>query len=187
MTKNTLYKAVLIFNLMFILPGIGVVVLLLVNPAATTLVQLGCIAALLALLAALFYTIKGFSKKQAWAHKLFLVFFLLAVLLTQVGARAWSDTFTVIMTTITAVLLLLLLFGKNLGFHRSLIFCVILGIIGVLLILRLILTNPDIGRYGDSQSNLLLIWAIADTALSVLLGTLTFSKYIDKVDRGRAT
>ena len=187
MTKNTLYNAVLIFNLMFILPGIGVVILLLVNPAATTLVQLGCIAALLALLAALFYTIKGFSKKQAWAHKLFLVFFLLAVLLTQVGARAWSDTFTVIMTTITAVFLLLLLFGKNLGFRRSLIFCVILGIIGVLLILRLILTNPDIGRYGDSHINLLLTWAIADTALSVLLGTLTFSKYIDKVDRGRDT
>ena len=71
MTKNTLYNAVLIFNLMFILPGIGVVIMLLVNPASTTLVQLGCIAALLALLAAFFYTIKGFSKKQAWAHKLF--------------------------------------------------------------------------------------------------------------------
>ena len=187
MTKNTLYKAVLIFNLMFILPGIGLAIMLLVNPAATVPVQLGGIAALLALLAAFFYTVKGFSKKQAWAHKLFLVFFLLAVGISQIGLWAGSGTFARLMAAITVALLLVLLFGKNLGFRYSLLFCVILTVIGVVLLLRIILTDPDIGRNGDPYSNLLPIWATADTALSVLLGTLTFSKYIDKIARGRDT
>ena len=187
MTKKTLYNAVLIFNLMFILPGIGVCIMLLVNPAATLAVQSGGVAALLSLLAAFFYTIKGFSKKQAWAHKLFLGFFALAVILTQIGRQTRPDIFGIVLSAITVVLLLLLLCGKNIGFRRSLLLCVILVVIGVLLILHLILTDPGIGRYGDPHSNLLLTWATADTALSVLSGTLTFSKYIDKVDRGRET
>ena len=185
MSKKTVFTAILIFNLMFIVPGIAVTILMMVSSVTSTVLQVAGVITLIALLFALLYTLKGFSKKQAWAHKLFLLFSILAVLSLCWGTAPYHSVFYRVIAAIAALLLLALLLGKNLGFRKSIGLCAVLIAVYVVLLLRVILTDPNIGAAGDPASNLLMNSIVAALNLSVLTGTITFSKYVDKIERGR--
>ena len=187
-TKNpVIYRAILVFNLIFILACAAVSVVILASPAVTTPLRVGALLTLAALVLATLYTVMGFSKKQAWAHKLFLVFFILTMAYTlyHLVTSAPVNAFECIMAAVAAILGLALLVGKDLGARNSMTLSIIISAACLLITFRAILGDSAIGPDGDPYRNLLLIRSTANWALSILLINLTFSKYVDKILRGR--
>lgn len=190
MQKNenrAIHRAILVFNLIFILACAAVSAVMLASPAATAPLRVGAVLALAALCFATLYTAMGFSKKQAWAHKLFLVFFILTMAYTlyHLVTSAPVNAFECIMAAVAAILGLALLVGKDLGARNSMTLCIIASAACLLITFRAILGDDAIGTDGDPYRNLLLIRSTANWALSILLINLTFSKYVDKIMRGR--
>ncbi len=176
-TKKPLYKAVVVFNLLCI-------VFCLVAAALSMFVEnpgkaftLDAVFIILAMLAAAYYMLGGYSKNAAKYYKVFAAFAALSGLVTLISSCVSGiGALFVIIDAIVFAIILYMTFSLNQGKKRSYVFCgiaVALRVIG--LVAFLIVGNATgvvVTRY------------VSYIILACLLGIMTFAKYVDKDARG---
>ncbi len=130
---------------------------------------------LLAIVSAILYLAKGYSKSGAVYYKLFLIFFLLLSALTLIKPILHGQTVILIPHAASLLILLVLTFWKDLGEKNSWILFWILAALQLAIAVPAFFSG-NISRILDMISHLLLVGTY---------GFMLMGKYEDKKERGR--
>ena len=174
-TDKPIYKVILVLNLLLIVVGVAVSIkdINITNTIGTIYTVLD----VLALLFALFYIIYGYRKNAAGYYKAFGYLYLLSRVseVAKIYDKNRPALFYILFG-IVFVLLLVLVFGKDLGKKKSFILC---GVIVLVELIDFFCTFNATGRF-----NLGAEVKLVDLDLACLYGILTYAKYLDKTERG---
>jgi len=174
-TKHRLRRGVILFLLLCIGAGIVFSVLTAVNPAADIYLQLCSLCALPAMLFAGYYMLMGYGKNAAKYFKIFAALAVFAQAAVLLAAMPGGNSAQIVIASLSLLLQLLLLLGKNLGKTVSLTVCSAVIVLAVLALLFGIDTTEPLLRIGRG---------VAVILLACLLWVITYAKYLDKTARG---
>ena len=180
-TKNSLYKALLIVNLICLLVGVLAMISIIVGPTANIYMRISGIFVLLALVFAAYYILMGYQKADAKFYKLFQTFFGFAqlVAILDIGITV-GEYLPVLISCLLFGLFIYMVLIKNLGKQRSQILCLVIFVLSVLDLLAGVSKVPCTDMYGT----LVLIRNIAKILLTIMFCIMTYAKYLDKAARG---
>ena len=176
-TKKPLYKVVVVFNLLCIVFCLVAAALSMFVENAGKAFTLDAVFIILAMMAAAYYMLGGYSKNAAKYYKVFAAFAALSGLVTLITTCLnGNGALFVICDAIVFAIILYMTFSLNQGKKRSLSFCgiaVVLRVVG--LIAFLVVGNA---------SGVVVMRYVSYIILACLLGIMTFAKYVDKDARG---
>ena len=184
--KNPLYWAILAFNLVLLAVGAALCVFTVIRAEAGDYLRCSGVLALLAMLSALYYVLRGYSKRQAWAYKCFIGCSAAAALAGQIFLSVTTDSdyvITVVLLSVIFALLIAMAVSKDVGKRNSLILAGLEILLTAVLLGIVVLVEPDV-LYGEPmlRTHLILQTAVR-LVLAVLLFLITWAKYIDKEAR----
>lgn len=180
--KKPLNNALLIVTLIFLAAG---AVINIQGIGSGFLISVGSIFTILALLAAFYYILRGFTKNQAWAYKTFVYCFLAVVLFELAILSEYEiSAFTVIICAVSLVLITAAAFVKDLGETKSVVICSAIALIFIIELVQMLISLPAFLRSGSTVGTSLAIRAFSNLILSATFGLATIGKYFDKESRG---
>lgn len=185
--KNPIYKIVLVFNLVCLAGGAVISVQGLCRAGDAWALLVGEGLSLLSLVFAGYYMVAGYSKNAAKGYKAFAALFALsqaASLLAAVqGEYGWLS---ITCAAVSLALILVLLFGRNMGRTVSLTLCCVLMALRLAAVVSFSYPDiPGVTLPGDAAMITLLTGRCAVTLLLACeLCIMTYAKYLDKIARG---
>ena len=176
-TDKTIYKVILILNLLFIVAGIVLCVIGIASPDASATRIIMRIAAIVCLIFAAFYILNGYTKNAAKYYKVYGALLAIKHLTGILSGSIESGTpFGIMILSLSLVIVLVLLLSENLGKTKSFILCGLNVILGVGLLLYSVIKG--------NIPTILIMSNIVNIDLACLFGIMTFAKYLDKAERG---
>lgn len=184
-TKKTLYRIILVFNLICIAAALCACVLTLVSAAANIWSRISSICALVALVFAAFYILKGYGKDAARYFKLFALLFALSEFasLLVIGTTIKEGTPVLISGVLFAIVLFMAI-GLDVGKGRSLVLCAVVVAMAVAQLVLSIQHEPGVLLGGTTYGTLAMLRNAVKVLLSCLFGIMVYAKYVDKKMRG---
>lgn len=176
--KNGLYKFILILNLLLIVAGIAGSVFTMINKDAGAWLQFTGLAAILGFVSAVYYVFMGYSKDAAKYYKEFVALFVIFELVRTVAIGAQYQAG--LLAAFAAVAYgcgVALLFGKDLGKNCSFWLAGVAIICSIGSIVAAASMNAEMKFFELMMSG-------CQFALTFMLGTMTYAKYLDKEARG---
>ncbi len=184
--ENPLYQSVLLLDLLLALSGIITSVEMLINAQSPLLMRISTALVIIALSVSFYYVVRGFSKKQAWAYKTFATAFIIETAIQVLFVANTNDgnaTFMipVIAYTLALCMLVFVVIGKDLGKKGSVGLCIGTGIMSLVAIVYVIITNN-----GSEEliNKFYILQSLSQFDMALMLGVLTYAKYLDKEERG---
>lgn len=170
-----IYKVILLINMIFIVVGIA---FSFMNYSTSTSIQkIYKITNITGLVFALFYILLGYTKNSSGFYKSFSVLYLISQAIGLCSIFINSIPRAYIFTIIGILAELVIIFKKDFGKKKSLIFCGIIVIAVIGSIINVILL-------GHNTFDAIVRGRLVDLILSLLFTILTYAKYMDKADRG---
>ena len=174
-SKNPYYKALLIFNLVLLIPCAVINILCIVKDGA--LYRMDSIFAIIALIVAFYYVLKGYTKNQAWAYTCFAFCFIVVNIVDiAVIASGEPEALSVMLYSASIALITAAAFVNDLGKTKSAVICGMMAVLYIVALVQALTATPT--ATAD------LIRAVSNLLLSAVLGLITTGKYIDKDRRG---
>lgn len=185
-TDNPIYQSVLLIDLLLALSGIITSIQVLISAVTPLSMRIGTALAVVGLVVSFYYVIRGFSKKQAWAYKTFAVAFILETamqvyLVANGGTGSLVFMIPVIAYTLALCMLVFVIIGKDLGKKGSVGLSIGVCLMSLISIVYVIITNNGT---DDLLSKFYVILSLTQFDMSLMLGVLTYAKYVDKEARG---
>ena len=148
----------------------------------TSLIQ--GVVEVIALGAAILYSVSGFKKSAAGSYKVFASLLVLTLVLRVVGFffEDKISLIAIIAYAASAMGTAVLAFGKDLGKRNALTIFAIIAALMVIMMATVIMRAAS-GAYGDLALNRL-SGALANLLLVGTFGNMIYGKYIDKASRG---
>lgn len=184
-SEKSLFKTVVIVNLVFIFFCLfSNAAFLADDTGAERSFNFACIFNIVALLSAMHYIVRGYTKDSAKYYKVFAGLFALSSLvsLLYMYVDAEDTLFQVASTAVIFGLIIILAVAPNLGKKRSLILC------GIAIVIRLADLIVAFFTVKESAWPLWMIYMsyFSQLVLAVLLGIMNYAKYLDKAARHSA-
>lgn len=179
--KKGLDLIILIVNLLGVVLAVAAAIFTIARKAENSFLLITALLTILALLAALFYFLKGAGKNAAGFFKLFMSFYALAEFCSIISASGLTVNQPAAIAVSAAIfaLLILLAAGTDLGKTKSVLICV-----GILVLSVISLAGAIILFGGTPLGLVLTLRAAANLVLAVLTGIMVIAKYVDKTRRG---
>lgn len=176
---------IVLISVLFIAAGVLANGYVITSGEANFVAVLESILIIVALVSALFYIFLGYKKDAAHYFKLFLYLFALAQLVSIVNATFNPEhtTLSVALAALTYAPVLILASAKDLGRRVSLILCGIVIAVYLFIFVGAAFTYPGSLRGDTSFGTFVLIRDGALLLLSLIMGVITFAKYVDKAER----
>lgn len=178
--KGKLNLPILLFNGLFTAICICLLVVTILQSKTTFLQNIEILADIVACLVALIYLIEGYSKAEATHYRLCMIVAAInALVVTFLSVQEKVADISTVMCAAAFVLTAILAFTKNLGKRSSYICC------GFLVFVRLsgLLTNI-FTESSNPQYSIIIIMLVSQLSLALLIGVITYAKYVDKYSRG---
>ena len=180
-TDNWLFKLILIFNILCILVCDIASVKDIIDPASTPFMQVGGACSIVALLAALYYILMGYSKNASAYYKLYGALYALSALVSifNVSHNNQATVYTTVLSALVFAFVLVMTLSRDLGKRNSFIIC---GLTFACAAIQVVLGFVDIPATNEEKP-LIIIRLVAGVVMASMLGVMTFAKYVDKAQR----
>ena len=184
--KKPIYSVLLTICLIVsgLLAAINIVSI--VSPETSIWIRISSVLVVLALVAAIIYIAKGYSKDMAWAYFAFLICYIGGLLFSLINSAVLShNIFSIVIAAIVYGLVIAIAVSKDLGERNSMMFC---GIIVLLCVIKFVENSAKhsiISPENDALGTILSIRYASQLLLAILLTVITYAKYLDKADRKR--
>ena len=186
-TDKTIYKVIIIFNLLCLVAGLLAGVYILISPAQNWVLKISGLISMAAMIAAGYYLVAGYSKAGAKYYKVYTAVFLISQAVAFVNAVcSTGEVMLGLLEALTLAFILTLLLSKDLGKKTSYWLCG-LAVFCTVLEMVLVLALPGIAEVlAEAKALAPVVCRLAiSVLLSCLLGIMTAAKYLDKAERGR--
>lgn len=175
-SKLPALNAILIVNLVFIVAGLFLCVMSIINAEANFSTIVAAIFKMIALIDAIVYIFMGYGKKVAKFYFSFGLLFAIAQIFSLASLSVNSGDFVLtVLSALTLVFILVLIFSENFGKKNSLLTCLGIIILSIASLLYNIILGSGVLFYGAD---------VVKIILSCVYTTMTYAKYIDKERRG---
>lgn len=185
-SEKPLFRAILTFILVLLIPSAVMSILILANSKATLYSEISAAASIFADIAVLYYAGSGFSKRQAWAYKTFVLLYLAVMLLTLVDLSIGEpDPIPTVASSVAFGLIIAAALGKDLGKRNSMVICGLIILACTVVIVNSAILHQGIWLWDKNENLLDDLRAITNLLLSAVFGLITTAKYLDKTERGK--
>ena len=183
-TKSVLHKVILMVLLALIIPCVVGNIMTITSEGTDTFLRVSGIFGCVALVAAFYYIVMGYSKDQAWAFKYFVGCSTFSVLFDLIGISSYENcTLPIAMIAVGFGLMIVIALGKDLGKRNSLLIGILMMVVFVIAAVSISILWPATQNGESQEGTIALVRILSDFVQSIILVELTFAKYIDKENR----
>lgn len=184
-SQNPFYKILVILNTILLIPLLALSYGNVCDSSADWYLRISSAFAMVAMIAAFYYVVMGYTKEHAWAYKAFLISYIGSALFSLYNsAQNSQNMLSVVVASLVFGLIIVIAVSKDLGKAKSFLVC---GAIIVLCAVKLadtVVRHPGTWFGGTAFGSMLLIRYISQLLMGIMLTLMTAAKYVDKRARG---